>query len=97
MKPNRIFIVVPILVIAVVVTVIGVTHLLHPTWVGEQPASSGYYQKAIGLITDAPHATAELFYSTIENLVILAVGFSWGRSRWRREHEKFDQEHGVEH
>jgi hypothetical protein len=25
------------------------------------------------------------------------VGFAWGKSKWRKEHEKFDEEHGVEH
>jgi asparagine synthetase B (glutamine-hydrolysing) len=37
----------------------------------------------------APHATAELFYSTLENVIILFVGFSWGRYRWKQEHKKF--------
>jgi hypothetical protein len=54
-------------------------------------------RKTIGLITDAPHATAELFYSTIENVVFLVAGFAWGKRIWNKEHKKFDEEHGVKH
>jgi len=38
-----------------------------------------------------------LFYSSLENILILLVGISWGKWQWRREHEKFDREHGIEH
>jgi hypothetical protein len=54
-------------------------------------------RKTIGLITDAPHATAELFYSTIENVVFLVAGLAWGKRIWNKEHKKFDDEHGVKH
>jgi hypothetical protein len=94
---SKFFVAAPVLVIMVLLVVIGVAHVLHPQWVGEQPANAGYWQKAIGLITDAPHATAELFYSTVENVVILMVGFAWGKSKWRQEHKKFDEEHNVQH
>ena len=98
MKPtNKLFAFVPIIVLAAAFATIGLGHLVHPSGVGEQPETAGYVQKAVGLITDAPHATAELFYSTLENVIILLVGFSWGKYRWNQEHEKFDAEHNFDH
>jgi hypothetical protein len=94
---KQLLILVPIFVLLGAFATIGIGHLLHPSWVGEQGENAGYLQKSFGLITDAPHATAELFYSTLENVIILIVGFSWGRYRWRQEHKKFDQEHNIEH
>jgi hypothetical protein len=94
---NKFFLLAPFIIIAIVFLTIGMAHLVHPSWVGEQYSKSGYLRKAVGLITDAPHATAELFYSTIENIVILAIGFAWGKRIWRKEHKKFDDEHGVRH
>ena len=97
MVRNKWFFLVPFVIVFAVFGVIGMAHLIAPSWIGEKAVSVGYLQKTVGLITDAPHATAELFYSSIENIVILAVGFSWGKRRWRREHEEFDREHGVVH
>ena len=94
---SKIFSFVPLIVLLAAFATIGLGHLIHPSWVGEQPESAGYFQKAFGLITDAPHATAELFYSTLENVIILFVGFSWGRYRWNQEHKQFDAEHNIEH
>ena len=94
---NKFFIAVPVIVISILLLIIGVAHVVHPQWVGEQAGNSGYWQKAFGLITDAPHATAELFYSTVENVVILAVGFAWGKRKWNQEHKRFDKEHNIEH
>ena len=94
---NRIFLLVPVFVIILLFAIIGLGHLIDPKWIGEQPDGSGYIQKAFGLITDAPHATAELFYSTLEDIVILAVGFTWGRHKLRQEHKKFDIQHNIEH
>jgi hypothetical protein len=88
---------VPIIVLISALATIGLGHLIHPSWVGEQGEDAGYLQKAIGLITDAPHATAELFYSTLENIIILVVGFSYGKYVWNREHKKFDDEHNIKH
>lgn len=94
---NKLLTFVPILVLVTAFVTIGLGHLIHPSWVGEQPETAGYLQKAFGLITDAPHATAELFYSTLENVIILLVGFSWGKYRWNQEHKRFDDEHNIEH
>jgi len=96
-KSNRVFLVVPVIVIIIVLAIIGLVHVVQPQWIGEQADKSGYFQKAVGLITDAPHATAELFYSTVEDLVILAVGLAWGKRLWRKEHKKFDEDHDIEH
>ena len=94
---NKFFIAAPFIIVAIVFAVIGLAHLVNPSWVGEQSGQSGYLRKAIGLITDAPHATAELFYSTVENIVILFIGLAWGKRIWRKEHKKFDEEHNIEH
>ena len=94
---NKLLTFVPIIVLLAAFATIGLGHLIHPSWVGEQPETASYVQKAFGLITDAPHATAELFYSTLENVIILLVGFSWGKYRWNQEHKKFDTEHNIEH
>lgn len=97
MKNSKWLFAVPVVVVVVLLSIIGLVHLVHPSWVGEQNINSGYIQKTVGLVTDAPHATTELFYSTVEDAIILVVGFAWGKSKWRKEHEKFDEEHGVEH
>ncbi len=94
---NKIFLMVPVVVVVVLLAIIGLGHLIDPHWIGEQPDTSDYFQKTFGLITDAPHATAELLYSTIEDIVILGVGFSWGKYLWKQEHKKFDTEHNIEH
>jgi hypothetical protein len=94
---NKYFLLVPFIVVIILLAIIGAVHLIHPQWIGEQAGTAGYFQKAVGLITDAPHATAELFYSTVEDVVILFVGLAWGKRLWRKEHKKFDEEHGVKH
>jgi len=94
---NKFLLAVPVIVIIIVLAIIGFVHIIYPQWIGEQAGESGYFQKAVGLITDAPHATAELFYSTVEDLVILAVGLAWGKRLWRKEHKKFDEEHDIKH
>ena len=88
---------VPIIVVVCALATIGIGHVIAYSWVGEQPETAGYFQKTVGLITDAPHATAELFFATMENLVILIVGFNWGKYRWRQEHKRFDAEHNIKH
>ena len=96
-KNSKIFLAVPGIVIVVVLVVIGLMHLVHPSWVGEQSSNAGYFQKAIGLITDAPHASSELFYSSIENIIILMVSYNWAKIRIKQEHKKIDDEHGISH
>ena len=97
LKPSKYFLLVPIFVIILLLIIIGIGHLIQPSWIGEQPSTAGYFQKTFGLITDTPHATAELFYSSIESIVLLFVGFNWGKYRWKQEHKKFDTEHDIEH
>jgi hypothetical protein len=94
---NKWFLLVPVIIVVVVLAIIGFAHLVHPQWVGEQLGNAGYVQKSVGLITDAPHATAELFYTGVEDLAILLVGLAWAKKLWRKEHQKFDEEHGVTH
>ena len=67
------------------------------SWIGEQPASADYIHKTAGLITDPAHATSELFYSGIENIVILTVGYYWGKRALKKQHAELDQEHGYTH
>jgi len=71
--------------------------LLASQWIGEQSPTSNYIHKTAGLITDPPHATAELFYSTIENVIILTAGYLWGKRALRRQHVQLDAEHGFTH
>lgn len=88
---------VPVIVIGTLLIIIGLAHIIHPQWAGEQPSNSGYFQKSYGLITDAPHATAELFYSTVENVAVLTVGYIWGKKALKKQHEILDAEHGHKH
>jgi hypothetical protein len=89
--------IVPILVIVTLLIIIGLGHIFNSSWVGEQSVSSGYIQKSYGLITDAPHATSELFYSTIENIIVLSIGYIWGKKALKNQHQELDSEHGYSH
>ena len=55
----------------------------------------------LGLISDMPHMTAELFYDAVENsLTFCVVWFLARRSitkRVEQEHARLDQEHGITH
>jgi len=84
MVRNKWFWLVPFIIVFAVFGVIGMAHIFAPSWIGEKAVRAGYLQKTVGLITDAPHATAELFYSSIENIVILAVinGIPSGFASW---------------
>lgn len=44
-----------------------------------------------------PHVTAELFYDAIENSIVFCVAFLIARASFRKEHARFDQEHGITH
>jgi len=94
---KSLFLLVPTIVVVTLLIIIGLGHLIDPSWVGEQATNSNYFQKSIGLITDAPHATSELFYSTLENLIVIAVGYSWGKKALAKQHQELDLEHGYEH
>jgi hypothetical protein len=87
-------------IVAIVIVVLFVFVLwisTHANWVGEQSGTSDYVHKTVGLITDMPHATAELFYSAIENGIVLSIGYWLAKRNDRKEHAKLDQEHGIEH
>jgi len=90
---------VPLLVITTALIVIMLGHLIHAQWVGEQSGNPdpGYVQKTYGLITDAPHATAELFYSTIESVILLSLGYFLGKRALKKQHDELDKEHGYTH
>ena len=69
----------------------------HPTWVGEQPGDADYVHRTLGLLSDLPHMTAELFYDAVENSIVFCVAFLMARRAFRREHELFDLQHGISH
>jgi hypothetical protein len=94
---KNLLLLVPVLVVITLLVVILLGHLIYPNWVGEQPGNAGYFQKSFGLITDAPHATSELFYSTVENVIVLTIGFVWGKKALKKQHQQLDEEHGHVH
>ena len=87
---------IPVIGTLVLIAIILVAHF-GGSWAGEQPPSAGYVRKTVGLLTDAPHATAEMLYSGLENILVLTVGFFLGKRALRRQHLAIDAEHGVDH
>jgi hypothetical protein len=83
------------------VTAIGITMGLffsgHSAWVGEQPGNADYVHRTLGLLSDLPHMTVELFYDAIENSIVFSVAFLIARRAFRKEHELFDIQHGISH
>ena len=79
--------------------VLGVALFLaaNPSWIGEQPSSSNYIHKTIGLISDLPHATAELIFAQIDNIISWFVVAIIVRKYVQKQHEKIDAEHGYVH
>lgn len=75
----------------------GIFFSSHPTWVGEQPGNADYVHRTLGLLSDLPHMTVELFYDAVENTIVFCVAFLIGRRAFRREHELFDLQHGICH
>ena len=71
--------------------------ILASSWFGEQAPSEGYWRKTIGLLTDPPHATVELFYSGVEQAIIFVIAIFFGKRALRREHARLDKEHGYHH
>ena len=69
----------------------------HPSWVGEQPSSANYVHKTLGLISDFPHMSGEVFYITLENLIGFVVIYIAANKKIHKEHAEFDQEHGITH
>ena len=94
---KSLIVIVPILVVIALLLIIGLGHLIYPSWVGEQSIYSGYIQKSYGLITDSPHATSELFYSTLENATVVTIGYIWGKKALKKQHQQLDEEHGYNH
>ena len=90
-----------IYVILGVVALIGITMGLfysgHPGWVGEQAGNANYIHRTLGLLSDLPHLTGELFYDAIENSIVFCIAFLLARNSFRKEHAQFDQEHGITH
>ncbi len=90
-----------IYVILGVVALIGITMGLfyssHPGWVGEQAGNANYIHRTLGLLSDLPHLTGELFYDAIENTLVFCVAFLIARNSFRKSHEKFDRDHGITH
>jgi hypothetical protein len=66
----------------------------HQTWIGEQPGTANYVHKTVGLLTDLPHSTVEIFWSLMENIVVFSVLWAFGKNRL---HRQIDAEHGYHH
>ena len=95
---NRVWFVYVILgTVAAIGIAMGLFFSSNPTWVGEQPANADYMHRTLGLLSDLPHMTAELFYDAIENSIVFSVAFLLARRAFRREHELFDLQHGISH
>ncbi len=83
--------------VAAIGIAMGLFFSSHPTWVGEQPGNADYVHRTLGLLSDLPHMTAELFYDAIENSIVFCVAFLIARRAFRKEHELFDRQHGISH
>jgi len=83
--------------VAAIGIAMGLFFSSHPTWVGEQAGNADYIHRTLGLLSDLPHMTAELFYDAIENSIVFCVAFLIARAGFRKEHARFDQEHGITH
>jgi type III secretory pathway component EscT len=83
--------------VAAIGIAMGLFFSSHPTWVGEQPGNADYVHRTLGLLSDLPHMTAELFYDAIENSIVFCVAFLIARRAFRKEHELFDIQHGISH
>jgi hypothetical protein len=84
-------------VLATLGITMGIFFSLHPTWVGEQAGNANYVHRTLGLLSDLPHMTVEMFYDAVENSGVFVVIWFFTRRRWRAEHAKFDAEHGIHH
>ena len=80
--------------VAAVAAVVAVWIATHQSWVGEQPDTANYFHKTLGLLTDLPHSTVEIFWSLMENAVTFAILWTVGKNRL---HKQIDREHGYEH
>lgn len=70
------------------------------------PEVQGLWSDAWAVISDAPHAIAEMFYNVLWSLVSLPFGYffykKYREPKIREEirkqlHQEIDTEHGVEH
>ena len=66
-------------------------------WIGEQPASSNYAHRTVGLLTDPAHMTVEILVNTFEALLVFTFGFVVGKRALKRQHDELDAEHGYTH
>ena len=92
MKTKRI--VIAVVAFLVVAGLVALWISTHPSWVGEQPGTANYVHKTVGLLTDLPHSTVEIFWSALENIVTFLILWTIGRNRL---HKKIDAEHGYRH
>lgn len=93
--------------LAVILVLVGVLGALgiymglffssHSSWIGEQPSTANFVHRTLGLVSDMPHMTAELFYDGILDTVSIIGIYVFGKNFFRKEHEKFDEEHGIHH
>jgi hypothetical protein len=84
-------------VLAALGIVMGLFFVSHPTWIGEQPGTADYVHRTLGLLSDMPHMTAELFYDAVENSIVFCIVWTLARKRFRKEHADFDRDHGITH
>lgn len=102
MNTSKRNIVIAAIVVGVVLVAWAAFFLNHNTaWIGEQAGNSNYWHKAVGLVTDMPHATAELFYSAIDNIltwiIVILIARPYLKRRDAKIHAQLDAEHGYEH
>jgi hypothetical protein len=83
--------------VAAIGITMGLFFSIHPVWVGEQSGNADYVHRTLGLLSDLPHMTVELFYDAIENSVVFCIAFLIARRALRKEHELFDTQHGISH
>lgn len=101
MKKHTKVAIIAAVIVAILACLIGWFLNSHAGWIGEQPETSTYIRKTIGLLSDMPHFTGELIFDAIENtitfFVIWFVAQSQITKRVESEHARLDAEHGIQH
>jgi len=50
------------------------------------------------ILTDPNHLVAESIVSFVEEVLVFAIGYYFGRKRiWQKIHDRFDKEHNINH
>ena len=94
MKPHHKKLIVVAIAFLIVAGSVAFWIATHQSWVGEQPGTANYFHKTVGLITDPPHSTVEIFWSMVENVITFLILWTIGKNRL---HKQIDAEHGYTH